>query len=56
MKYFDRTHQVLSNTGLGYGRYDVMVITRDINKIAIIIKLKNMMKKMRDIRGIELRG
>ena len=36
----NRTHQVLSNRESGYGRYDVMVIPRDISKIGIIIEFK----------------
>ena len=36
----NRTHQVLSNRESGYGRYDVMIIPRDISKIGIIIEFK----------------
>ncbi|MGG7056940.1 AAA family ATPase [Clostridium tertium] len=35
-----RTHQVLSNRESGYGRYDIMVIPKDISKIGIIIEFK----------------
>ena len=36
----NRTHQVLSNRESGYGRYDVMVIPKDISKLGIIIEFK----------------
>ena len=36
----NRTHQVLSNRESGYGRYDVMIIPRDIKKLGIIIEFK----------------
>ena len=36
----NRTHQVLSNRESGYGRYDVMIIPKDISKIGIIIEFK----------------
>ena len=36
----NRTHQVLSNRESGYGRYDVMIIPRDISKLGIIIEFK----------------
>ena len=35
-----RTHQVLSNRESGYGRYDIMIIPKDITKIGIIIEFK----------------
>ena len=35
-----RTHQVLSNRESGYGRYDIMIIPKDISKIGIIIEFK----------------
>ena len=34
------THYVLSNRESGYGRYDVMVIPKDISKLGIIIEFK----------------
>jgi hypothetical protein len=34
------THQVLSNRESGYGKYDVMIIPRDISKLGIIIEFK----------------
>ena len=36
----NRTHQVLSNRESGYGRYDIMIIPKDISKIGIIIEFK----------------
>ncbi|MBD7913608.1 AAA family ATPase [Clostridium sp. Sa3CUN1] len=40
----NRTHYVLSNRESGYGRYDVMVIPKDINKPGIIIEFKRARK------------
>ena len=40
----NRTHYVLSNRESGYGRYDVMVIPKDITKIGIIIEFKRARK------------
>ena len=40
----NRTHHVLSNRESGYGRYDVMVIPKDINKPGIIIEFKRARK------------
>ena len=34
------THEVKSNKESGYGRYDVMIIPKDISKIGIIIEFK----------------
>ncbi len=34
------THQILSNRDSGTGRYDVMIIPRDITKIGVIIEFK----------------
>lgn len=36
------THEVLSNRESGYGRYDVMVIPRDISKLGIVIEFKKL--------------
>ena len=38
------THYVLSNKESGYGRYDVMIIPKDISKIGIIIEFKKARK------------
>ena len=38
------THQIKSNRESGYGRYDVMVIPRDKNKLGIIIEFKKVDK------------
>jgi hypothetical protein len=35
-----KTHQVLSNRESSYGRYDVMVIPKDVTKVGIIIEFK----------------
>ena len=40
----NRTHHVLSNRESGYGRYDVMVIPKDIVKPGIIIEFKRARK------------
>ena len=40
----NRTHYVLSNRESGYGRYDVMVIPKDISKPGIIIEFKRARK------------
>ncbi|MGG7144887.1 AAA family ATPase [Clostridium nigeriense] len=40
----NRTHYVLSNRESGYGRYDVMVIPKDIKKPGIIIEFKRARK------------
>lgn len=40
----NNTHQVLSNKESGYGRYDVMVIPKDITKPGIIIEFKRSRK------------
>ena len=40
----NKTHYVLSNRESGYGRYDVMVIPKDINKPGIIIEFKRARK------------
>ena len=34
------THEIKSNKESGYGRYDVMIIPKDISKIGIIIEFK----------------
>jgi hypothetical protein len=34
------THQVKSNRESGYGRYDLMLIPKDTNKLGIIIEFK----------------
>ena len=34
------THEVKSNKESGYGRYDVMIIPKDISKVGIIIEFK----------------
>ena len=39
-----QTHMIKSNRESGFGRYDVMVIPRDKNKIGIIIEFKKMTK------------
>ena len=36
------THEVLSNRESGYGRYDVMIIPRDISKLGIVIEFKKL--------------
>ncbi|WP_286906814.1 AAA family ATPase [Clostridium sp. UBA1652] len=36
------THEVLSNRESGYGRYDVMIIPKDINKLGIVIEFKKL--------------
>lgn len=36
------THEVLSNRESGYGRYDVMIIPKDISKLGIIIEFKKL--------------
>ncbi|SFB43393.1 PD-(D/E)XK nuclease superfamily protein [Clostridium frigidicarnis] len=36
------THEVLSNRESGYGRYDVMVIPKDISKLGIVIEFKKL--------------
>ncbi|MDP4146618.1 MAG: PD-(D/E)XK nuclease domain-containing protein [Bacillota bacterium] len=36
------THEVLSNRESGYGRYDVMVVPRDVSKLGIIIEFKKL--------------
>lgn len=35
------THEVLCNRESGYGRYDVMIIYRDISKLGIVFKGKD---------------
>ena len=40
----NNTHYVLSNRESGYGRYDVMVIPKDISKPGIIIEFKRARK------------
>ena len=40
----NRSHYVLSNRESGYGRYDVMVIPKDVSKIGIIIEFKRARK------------
>ncbi|OPJ57623.1 AAA family ATPase [Clostridium chromiireducens] len=36
------THEVLSNRESGYGRYDVMIIPKDISKLGIVIEFKKL--------------
>lgn len=36
------THEVLSNRESGYGRYDVMLIPKDISKLGIVIEFKKL--------------
>jgi len=36
------THEVLSNRESGYGRYDVMIIPKDVSKLGIIIEFKKL--------------
>jgi len=36
------THEVLSNRESGYGRYDVMVIPKDVSKFGIVIEFKKL--------------
>jgi hypothetical protein len=36
------THEVLSNRESGYGRYDVMIIPKDISRLGIIIEFKKL--------------
>ncbi len=38
--YLRATHQVLSNRESGFGRYDVMIIPKDVSKLGIIIEFK----------------
>lgn len=36
------THEIISNRESGYGRYDIMIIPRDISKLGIIIEFKKL--------------
>ena len=36
------THEVLSNRESGYGRYDVMIIPKDVSKLGIVIEFKKL--------------
>jgi hypothetical protein len=36
------SHEVLSNRESGYGRYDVMIVPKDINKLGIVIEFKKL--------------
>ncbi|SHH45945.1 AAA family ATPase [Clostridium grantii] len=38
----DDTHEILSNRESGYGRYDVMIIPKDISKLGIVIEFKKL--------------
>lgn len=44
----DKTHQVKSNRESGFGRYDVMIIPRDIRNKGIVIEFKNASKLRRE--------
>ncbi|MEG2016974.1 MAG: AAA family ATPase [Clostridium sp.] len=44
----NKTHKVKSNRESGYGRYDVMVIPKDISKIGIIIEFKKVNKRRKE--------
>jgi len=37
----ENTHQILSNRESGFGRYDLMIIPKDISKLGIIIEFKS---------------
>ena len=38
----NETHEVLSNRESGYGRYDIMIIPRDIEKLGLVIEFKKL--------------
>ena len=38
--YSKQSHQILSNRESGSGRYDVLIIPKDISKLGIIIEFK----------------
>ncbi|MGL5751986.1 MAG: PD-(D/E)XK nuclease domain-containing protein, partial [Paraclostridium sp.] len=51
------THYVLSNRESGYGRYDVMIIPKDTDKIGVIIEFKRVRKSSKkDIEELVKEG
>ncbi len=43
--FLQDSHQILSNRESGYGRYDIMIIPKDLSKLGIIIEFKSVKKE-----------